>query len=52
MLMVRPGGKREAVYQAVWADNKDFDQVLISKCMVQVRDKFYEILKEKGRWQG
>jgi hypothetical protein len=38
--MVRPGGKREAVYQAVWADNKDFDQVLISKCMVQVSQKY------------
>ena len=24
------------VYQAVWADNKDFDQVLISKRMIQV----------------
>jgi hypothetical protein len=49
MLMVRPGGKREAVYQAVWADNKDFDQVLISKCMVQVREKYQKMLREKGR---
>jgi hypothetical protein len=52
MLMVRPGGKREAVYQAVWADNKDFDQVLISKCMVQVREKYQKMLREKGRWVG
>ena len=28
-------GKAEPVYQAVWADNLDFDQVLISKCMIQ-----------------
>ncbi len=52
MLMVRPGGKREAVYQAVWADNKDFDQVLISKCMVQVREKYQKIRREKERWVG
>jgi sn1-specific diacylglycerol lipase len=25
------------LYRAVWADNKDFDQVLISKWMIQVR---------------
>ncbi len=52
MLMVRPGGKREAVYQAVWADNKDFDQVLISKCMVQVREKYDKMLRGKRRWVG
>jgi hypothetical protein len=46
MYKLRPGGKREAVYQAVWADNKDFDQVLISKCMVQVSiPSIYQIIK-------
>ncbi|XP_058127729.1 diacylglycerol lipase-alpha [Anopheles ziemanni] len=27
--------KREPVYQAIWADNKDFDEVLISPVMIQ-----------------
>ncbi len=52
MLMVRPGGKREAVYQAVWADNKDFDQVLISKCMVQVSEKYIREDVEGWREMG
>lgn len=28
-------GKNEPVFQALWADNKDFDQVLISPVMIQ-----------------
>ena len=31
--------KNEPIYQAVWADNYDFDQVLISGCMVQVKEE-------------
>lgn len=27
--------KRDPVYQAIWADNKDFDEVLISPVMIQ-----------------
>lgn len=27
--------KREPVYQAVWANNTDFDEVLISPVMIQ-----------------
>ena len=32
----RGRGRHEPAYQGVWADNKDFDEVLISKRMLQV----------------
>lgn len=40
------------VYQAVWRDNQDFDEVLISPCMIQdhMPDKVLKAL-EKVRWQ-
>ena len=37
-------GKGEPVYQAVWADNRDFDQVLISKRMVQVKEHILSLI--------
>lgn len=40
--------KNEPVYQALWADNKDFDQVLISPVMIQdhMPDKLLEALEK------
>ncbi|XP_077492793.1 inactivation no afterpotential E isoform X2 [Amblyomma americanum] len=40
--------KSEPVYQALWADNKDFDQVLISPVMIQdhMPDKLLEALEK------
>ena len=41
-------GSNEPVYQAVWADNIDFDEVLISPSMVQdhMPDKVIEALEK------
>lgn len=40
--------KREPVYQAVWAENTDFDEVLISPGMIQdhMPDKVLEALNK------
>lgn len=40
--------KSEPVYQALWADNKDFDQVLISPVMIQdhMPDKLLDALEK------
>ncbi|KAH7957245.1 hypothetical protein HPB52_016512 [Rhipicephalus sanguineus] len=40
--------KNEPVYQALWADNKDFDQVLISPVMIQdhMPDKLLDALEK------
>lgn len=40
--------KREPVYQALWAENTDFDEVLISPVMVQdhMPDKVLEALNK------
>lgn len=40
--------KREPVYQAVWVDNTDFDEVLISPGMIQdhMPDKVLEALNK------
>nr|CAD7410930.1 unnamed protein product [Timema poppensis] len=49
--------KHEPVYQAVWANNTDFDEVLISPVMIQdhmpdnvlqALNKHGEVLKETG----
>ncbi|XP_059079091.1 diacylglycerol lipase-alpha-like isoform X2 [Tigriopus californicus] len=47
-------GKVEPVYQAIWADNTSFDQVLISKRMVQdhMPDKVLEALDKLLKAQG
>ena len=36
------------MYQAVWRDNKDFDEVLISPCMIQdhMPDKVLKALEK------
>eukprot|EP00095_Tigriopus_kingsejongensis_P005030 maker-scaffold139_size317827-snap-gene-2.31 protein:Tk05030 transcript:maker-scaffold139_size317827-snap-gene-2.31-mRNA-1 annotation:"inactivation no afterpotential e" len=41
-------GRVEPVYQAIWADNTSFDQVLISKRMVEdhMPDKVLEALSK------
>uniref|UniRef100_A0A8W7Q165 sn-1-specific diacylglycerol lipase n=1 Tax=Anopheles coluzzii TaxID=1518534 RepID=A0A8W7Q165_ANOCL len=42
--------KRDPVYQAIWADNKDFDEVLISPVMIQdhMPDTVLAALEKRG----
>ena len=47
----RGRGRHEPAYQGVWADNKDFDEVLISKRMLQdhMPDNVLDALEKVNR---
>lgn len=46
--------KHEPVYQALWAQNTEFDEVLISPCMIQdhMPDRVLDALSKVEDWKS